>query len=327
MAQPANTFSTYDNADNIPESVDPIIRNLDPHEVPFLTAIGSGTAKNTYEEWLVDSLPDATVTFEIEGDDAVTDASSKATRIGNYTAIMDRVIRVSDTDEAVAKFGRSSDKSYQMMKHGKSLRLAEEVAVIGRDAVDADTNGQARRAGGDAQSRICAAVQSYITTNVVQAAAGSPANPTGDGSDSRTDGTPAAFTEAMLTDVLGQCWDNGASPSVIIAGKFNRGVISGFSGNADQVQHVNTDKKVINTVKVYEGDFHTLSVMPSRNIRDRDVLVVDPSYWEILYLQPYKKMPLARTGTSEREQLVVEFTLKASNEQSSGGIFDLTTSA
>jgi hypothetical protein len=313
MAQPANTFSTYDNADNIPESVDPIIRNLDPHEVPFLTAIGSGTAKNTYEEWLVDSLPDATVTFEIEGDDATTDVSAKATRRGNYTAIMDRVIRVSDTDEAVAKFGRSSDKSYQMMKQGKALRLAEEVAVIGRNA--------GRVAGDDTTARQPASVQSWLTTNVVAEGA----DPTGDGTDARTDATQVAFTEAMLTDVLGQCWDNGASPSVIVAGKYNRGVISGFSGNADQVQHVNTDKKVINTVKVYEGDFHTLSVMPSRNIRARDVLVVDPSYWEILYLQPYKKMPLARTGTSQREQLVVEFTLKASNEQASGGIFDLTT--
>jgi hypothetical protein len=37
-------------------------------------------------------------------------------------------------------------------------------------------------------------------------------------------------------------------------------------------------------------------------------------------------IPLARTGDSERRQMLSEYTLVARNEKASGGVFDLTTS-
>ena len=317
MAQPANTFSTYDNADNIKEAVDNIIRNLDPHETPLLNGLKTGSASSTYEEWLEDTLAAPIDNKVIEGDDATTDASSKATRRGNYTQISDKVARVTGTDEAVAKYGRSSEMDYQIMKKGKELKTDMEHAVAGLN--------NARVAGNDTTARELASMQSWINTNTSFGATG--ADPTGDGTDARTDGTQRAFTEDLLKDVLQSCWEqSGGQATEVYTGAFNRGVFSGFDGNAAQVQHNNSDKRIIATAKVYEGDFHTLTVVPCRNIRARDALVIDRNMWEIAYLRPFHTVELAKTGDSEREQLLVEYTLKSLNEKSSGGVFDLTTS-
>lgn len=319
MAVPANTFQTYQNSDNIKESVSDIISNIDPHEKPFVSAIGTGSAQSTREDWLTDTLASAGANAQIEGDDTTAEASSKATRVGNYTQIMKKSYQISGTDETVSKYGRASEKNYQKAKKLKELGLDQERACIGVN--------QAAVAGDASTARQHASVQAWIATNTSISGTGSPADPTGDGTDARTDGDQRAFTEALLTGVLETCYTNGAMPSMLLASPYNRSVFSGFSGNADQVQHGNEDKRVVATAKVYEGDFHTLTVMPSRELRSRDVLLIDPSYWEILYLRPAFTEKLAKTGDSEKEHVIMEYTLKSRNQKANGGIFDLTTAA
>lgn len=314
MTVPTGTFQTYQNSDNIKESVADIISNIDPHEKPFVTAIGSGSAKNTREEWLTDSLAGSGANAQVEGDDTDIDTSTKATRVGNYTQIMRKSYAVSGTDEAVSKYGRSSEKNYQKAKKLKDLGLDQERACIGVN--------QAAVAGDASTARQHASVQSWIATN--SGKAGDGTDPTGDGTDARVDGTPRAFTEALLTPVLEDCYTNGAKPTMIVAGVVNRRKFSSFTGNATQVQHGNEDKRIVATARVYEGDFHTLTVMPSRELRARDVLLIDPSYWEILYLRPAFTEPLARTGDSIKEHVIMEYTLKCRNEKASGIVADLT---
>jgi hypothetical protein len=48
--------------------------------------------------------------------------------------------------------------------------------------------------------------------------------------------------------------------------------------------------------------------------------------WKIAYLRPLHSIQLAKTGDSDRKQLLVEWTLEACNEKSSGLVADLTTS-
>jgi hypothetical protein len=50
--------------------------------------------------------------------------------------------------------------------------------------------------------------------------------------------------------------------------------------------------------------------------------------WAIAFL-PGRKMvsvSLAKTGDSDRRQILSEYTLVSRNEKASGGVFDLTTS-
>lgn len=316
MTVPANTFQTYQNSDNIAEDVDNILYNVDPFETPVMNAIPRDKAESTYTEWFTDDLAAPAQNAVIEGDDATTLASDKATRLGNYTQISEKTIQTSSTQEAVSRFGRSKEMAHQMVKKGKELKMDMELALIGLN--------NARAAGAAGTARELASVQTWLTTNTSFGATGADA--TGDGTDARTDGTQRAFTEALLKEVLESNWTEGGKANLIVAGAFNRSAFSGFQGNATQVQHGNTDKRIVATAKIYEGDYHTLTVIPSRQLRARDVLVLQTDMWALSFLQPFKSTPLAKTGHSDREMLSVEYTLKAKNEKSSGGVFDLTTS-
>jgi hypothetical protein len=81
-------------------------------------------------------------------------------------------------------------------------------------------------------------------------------------------------------------------------------------------------------VKVCDSDFGTLEVVPNRFMRARDVLVLQTDMWAVAFLNGRRmvSIPLAKTGDSDRRQILSEYTLVARNEKSSGGVFDLTTS-
>ncbi len=82
------------------------------------------------------------------------------------------------------------------------------------------------------------------------------------------------------------------------------------------------------TELAYESDFGTLKVIPNRFSRSRDCLVLQMDMWAVAFL-PGRKMvsiQLAKTGDSDRRQILSEYALVSRNEKSSGGVFDLTTS-
>ena len=48
--------------------------------------------------------------------------------------------------------------------------------------------------------------------------------------------------------------------------------------------------------------------------------------WELATLRDIQTVSLAKTGDTEREQLIVEYALCSKNEAASGMVADLTTS-
>jgi len=61
-------------------------------------------------------------------------------------------------------------------------------------------------------------------------------------------------------------------------------------------------------------------------MRARDCWILQNDMWALAYLRPFTTNKLAKTGDSERSQLLVEFTLESRNEAASGIVADLTTS-
>jgi hypothetical protein len=61
-------------------------------------------------------------------------------------------------------------------------------------------------------------------------------------------------------------------------------------------------------------------------VRARDVLVLQDDMWAIAYLRNMTTITLAKTGDSDRKQILCEYALEARNEKASGGVFDNTTS-
>lgn len=313
MAQPANTFSSYDAVGNR-EDLSDIIYNISPTQTPFLSAIAKVTADATNHEWQTDSLAATdTGNARIQGDDATTTAASPTARLGNYTQISDKVPRVTRTQRTVNSAGRGDELDYQIMKRGKELKRDMEAILLANNAkVVGDDNTPSELAG----------VPAWIATNTSIGATG--ADPTGNGSDARTDGTQRAFTEAMLKDVLASCWDEGGDPDLLMVGSHNKQVMSTFSGNANREINA-SDRKLVATIDIYVSDFGDLKVVANRFQRARDALVLQTDMWALAELDSFKEVPLAKTGDSDRVQLICEYTLESRQEKGSGIIADLLT--
>ena len=71
------------------------------------------------------------------------------------------------------------------------------------------------------------------------------------------------------------------------------------------------------------SDFGTLQIVPTRFQRARDVLVLDPAYARIAYLQRTKQEPLAKTGHAERRLISVEYGLQVDTQKAHGVIADI----
>lgn len=314
MAQPTNTFSSYDAIGNREDLAD-VIYDISPTATPFMSGIAKNTATATFHEWQTDSLAAASGTnFVIEGDDATTDATSATGRLGNYTAISDKVPRVTGTQRANESAGRGDEMDYQIIKRGKELKRDVETILL---------NNNARVAGNDTTARECAGVEAWIATNTSAGSGG--ADPTGDGTDARTDGTARALAESDLEAVLAGCADAGGEPTKIMVGSFNKQAMSALSGNASRF--VDGQEQVLSpAVHVYRSDFGDLEIVYNRFQRSRSLLVLDMDMWAFSTLRDFQTTDLAKTGDTDRKQLLVEYTLEARNEAANGIVADLTTS-
>lgn len=313
MAQPTNTFDTYD-AVGIREDLQDVIYSISPTDTPFMSSAGREAVRNTLHEWQTDSLAAAaTNNAVIEGDEATLDAVSATTRLSNTTQIMDKTVVITGTQEAVDKAGRASELAYQIAKKSKELKRDMEATLLAN---------QAEAAGSASAARTFGSINSWIATNDNFGAGGASG---GLGNTARTDGTQRALTEANLKSVIKDVWNAGGNPSVVMVGPFNKQKISGFTGGSTRFD-ASEDKTLYTSIDVYSSDFGDLEVVPNRFSRDRDAHVLDMDYWSIGFLRDFTMHELSKTGDSEKRQMLVEFTLISRNEAASGGVYDLTTS-
>jgi len=313
MTTPTDTFSTFDAIGNR-EDLSNIIYDISPTQTPFISGIARTSATATNHEWQTDSLAAAANNAVIEGNDATTTAVVPTVRLGNNSQISDKVPRVTRTQRQIDSAGRGDEMDYQVFKMGKELKRDMETVLL---------LNKAKVTGSESVPRELAGVPSWITTNTDFGVGG--ADPTGDGSDARTDGTQRAFIEADLKSVLSAIWDEGGEPDLIMLGSFNKQAMSSFTGNATRTVDAR-DKRITAAIDVYVSDFGELSVMPNRFMRSRDALILQMDMWAMASITEFEEAPIAKTGDSDRVQLLSEYTLEARNEAASGGVFDLTTS-
>ncbi len=317
MSLPTDTFTTYSAIGNR-EDLSDIIYNVDPTDTPFLSGAPKTKATAVNHEWQTQALASAVTTNAVlEGSDAITDAVTATVRLGNICQISDKVARVTGTQQTVDKAGRGNELDYQMIMKGKELKRDMETTLL---------YPQIKATGDATTARTLAGMLAWIATNDVFETTGSGSSPSPvTGADARNDGTQVAFTEARLKAALQLIWVSGGDPDKIMLGGFNKQQMSSFVGRGTPTEDTKS-KKIVATVDVYESDFGTLKVVANRFQRSRDVLILQSDMWKVAYLRNMKTVELAKTGDSERRQIICEYTLEACNEKSSGGVFDNTTS-
>ena len=293
-------------------------------ETPFVSNIAKIKAKARLHEWQTDALAAAAANAQVEGDDAITNTAVPTVRLTNYCQILAKTPRVSGTQESVDKAGRGSEMAYQVRKRMEELKRDLEFACV---------RNQSSSAGNDATPSRMAGVESWIATNKTTAgsaslsapvttpgyAAGIVASPT----DATTAGT---VTEAMLKSVIQAAWNAGGDPKTLMVGPATKSKISSaFAGIATRYRDANKNggAAIVSGVDLYISDFGEHKIVPNRFMRDQNILVLDMEYWALAQLRPLKAMDLAKTGDSERKQLIMEATLVSRNEKASGKVSDI----
>jgi len=312
------TYQTY-TAIGMREDLSDVIYNISPTDTPFMSSIGKTKATATYHEWQTDSLAAAALGGAVEGADASSITASPTTRIGNRTQIFTKSVAVAGTLEAVDKAGRKSEKAYQLAKVSAELKRNIELTLLSNQVAAAGNSSTARTLGG---------LQAWLNTNYdggTDGVAGSG------GTTARTDGTDRTFTETILKTVVAEVYTAGGTPKVLMVNPAHKQVVSAFAGIAAQryMAPSNEPTTIIGAADVYMSDFGTISVVPNRfmnstNAGDETAFLVDPDMAAVAYLRPFETIELAKTGDSEKTQLLAELTLEVKNQAAHGIIADLS---
>ena len=317
----ANTFLTY-AAKGIREDLSDLIADVSPTTTPFSSNIGSRTAENTFYEWQTDALAAASATPTREGADFLDNMTAvvATARIGNYCQINIKDFIISGTEQRVRKAGRSSEIGYQAAKASKELKRNVETALLANSGAVAGDATTARVTGG---------LPAFLKTNVDKASDGTQPVWTTIPTDLRNDGTQRPFTETLLKTGLESCFTAGAEVSMLMVGAYNKQVVSGFAGIAEQRFNVKGDAptSIIGAADIYVSDFGNLAIVPNRFQRARDAWLLDPDECKQATLRPYQVETLARTGDAQKRLIIIEQGLQVGNEAGCGGVVDLTTSA
>jgi hypothetical protein len=330
MSVPSNTFETY-GAKGIREDLSNVIYNISPVETPLFSNAGRETATNTYFEWQVDTLSAPVSNAYLEGDDAAIDAVQATSRAGNYTQISRKTVSIAGTLEAVDKAGRRSELAYQLAKKSKELKRDMEYIAAGNQVAAAGNAGTARTtAGFETWMNSLGNSDGSNTANSNRGTGGADPVYSGGGAPGAapTDGTQRAFTEAMLKDVVQQVYKNSVSaPPILMVGPFNKQVVSSFPGIATTRYQLTKPETtaIIGAADIYVSDFGEITVVPNRFQRERSALLVNPEYVSIAYLRNFTQYELAKTGDSEKRELLVEWGVKVHNPAAHGIVADLTT--
>jgi hypothetical protein len=318
MAQPSNTFDSYDGANSIREDLSGVIESVSPEETPFFSACKKTKATATLHEFQTDALRSAGANAHIEGDATTAEARTATTRLGNRTQIFKNAVVIPDTDSGLTKAGKASEMAYQVVKVAKEQKLDIELSLFANNA---------SVAGNATTARELAGVPCWMTTNDSFLTNSSGAAPNGTGGARTDNGSTRNLDQALFDTTMESIWTAGGNPDTVYLSPFQMNKALGFTGNNNQRSQVQAgDQKVVKSLDVYVTPWGTVEFQPSRLIRGRDVFICQNDMWNVAVLRPTKNVELSKTGDNTTRQVVTELTLVSKNEAASGIICDLTAS-
>lgn len=288
--------TTYSNP-SLREDLLDIITNLSPTENQLATGLKKSKAQSSVHSWLVDAYDATTTTsadkITIEGADFGAGDVVNPTRKTNYTQIIKQDWKVSGTEQAATHAGMQSPKAYHMAKSMVHYKNKLEWSLV---------NGVAA-AGSASVAREMGGIFDQITTNKVANAA--------------TD-----FTETLFNDYIQQVWGTSAkAPDAVYVGGDGKRVISGFTAGTTKFTKVE-DKRLINTVDVYESDFGVVKMFLHRFIDDvlaaggtGNILILREDTWAIADLRAPNNFDAPKGGDYEKGAILGETTLEGLYEQ------------
>jgi len=320
-AQPANLFDRFDVNPSVREDLMDKIFNTDPDEVPVTTAIGRSTATNTYHEWQRDHL--ATPNKDnaaIDGADFFADALTPTERIGNYCQIFTKQPAVSRRANVVKKAGQDTSMAYQKAKLIREIKRDIEAMLLSMNVAVA---------GNSTTPSKSAAFGAMIFTNISSGVGGStPAQTAGPQTAPPVAGTPRAFTEQLLKDVVQLAYTNsGEIPEMVVMSPNHKNIFSTFTGIAQTRYQVpkGEETRIIGGADVYMSNFGQLTIVPHYIMAgSTNVFLLNTDYASVAFLDGFRFREMGPTGDSDKVLITADLCLRVNSERAMGKIADLT---
>lgn len=292
-------YTSYDQVGK-KEDVSDVISNITPTKVPFQAMIGNEKITNTLFQWQEDELRAVIDNAKVEGFTA-SDATLTATTMrNNYSQILEKTIKISETADAVSTYGRARESAYQLSKAGAELRRDLEHAMVGTGQTSVAGNSSTARKFAGFQAQVAAGNYTYT------GATGSPA-------------VANALDEDDVLAALQDLYNEGADPSVLMVTPSNSLIVADFAKAAGRNRDINVgaSKQVVNAVDLYVSPFGEVKVYLNRFLKAGDTLVFDPEMWKQCTLRPWTRETLAKDGDNMKMMIVGEYSLKHKNQKAS----------
>ena len=295
----ADVFTTYKATGNL-EDLTSFITDISPLEAPLYDRMGTVGAKGRYHEWQTDSLAAAAANTLAEGEAFTAAARTPTNRYGNYCQLLGKQFTVSDTQNIVAKAGRTSETAYQLTKAAKELKRDFEFALWDT-AINASGSVGTTTAGMRLRNVYAWQTSCQITSG---------------GKSVLTASASAVMTEADFNTGLQNIWDEGGTPNMVFVNGPLKKLISGWATSTERVW--TGGKKVTNVLSVYESDFGTLETVLDRYVPTNMAFILDTNLYKKAVLVPVKAVPLAKRGIGVDTMLWTQWTVEARNPSGSG---------
>lgn len=303
MAGPYSMMTSYDEV-GVKEDVADVITNITPRKTPFLNSLKTEKIHQKLHQWQEDSLNAPAQNAIVEGADAGTASQNPTVLRSNNTQILEKVVKVSGSDEATVAYGRAKASAYQMGKKSAEIKKDLELSLVGID--------QAAVAGDDVTARKFASVTQMIDSTHIIAAAVAPAT--------------AALSETLVLDAQRVLYTDGGEASVLMIKPSDSELVAAFARGTGRTQMTNgaKDKSVVNAVDVYVSPYDEVKVVKNRNQLPGWAFLYDPAYWRLLVFRNWFRETLAKTGDSLKMHIIGEFSLKHTNFKASAAINQLS---
>ena len=310
----------------VAEDVENVLYNFNPSESPLVSSLTRTPVYNTFHEWNRDSYATPGTNAAIEGADASYAAITQPGPLNNRTQIFTKAYSISNTTEAVKKYGRKGNSE---LARTKALRMVEirrdmEYACIGSGAAVTGTSSVAGKLRG---------LYGFISTNATFGVGGSAGDPTTN--TAPTAGTAAALTEAEFKATLLGVYENGGNGSIcMVSPKHKQAISAGFSGIVTKEQILDgKSPTLIGNIDFYQHDFGVTKIVPNRVMATgtdkgivNSIYIYDTDKLALGQLRSLETEQMATTGDAKNFQMRTEVTLIVRDEKPLGLISDITTS-
>ena len=319
---PSNTLKVPSIV-KVKENVLDAINNYSADDSPFTSMIGSMDVSNVYFEWQRDVYRAPVLTnAALEGADAAYSSQVQPGLLNNRTQIFQDTLNISNTAEAVKKYGREKEYKRLLVKKAVELKRDYEASAIANGATVTDNGSVAGKLRG---------LAGFLTKGDVPASSALP-DPTTNTAPV-TAGTDRALTEAMIKAAQQSAYENGGDGAVLLCSPAHKIKVSTFTFGVSRTHEVT---KAADTqpysFDFIRGDFGVIKVVPNRVMAISDqsltntVYLIDPDKCKKAYLRSLETEKMGVVGDSSQWQIRMEASLWVGDERCMYQIRDITTS-